>query len=86
MNTQVVPIRLDDEILSFIDLLIKLGVYRSRSEALRELIRIGISSLGGMVEVVRAVDKLFEKEKEIGDIPIKLDGVLKEFLKERERF
>jgi len=39
---RVIPLRLDNEVLSFVDMLIDLGVYSSRSEALRDLIKIGI--------------------------------------------
>jgi hypothetical protein len=36
--------------------------------------------------IAEAVNKLFELEKEEGDIPVKLGGALKQLLGERERF
>ena len=42
MSSKVVPIRLNDEIIREIDLLIELGVFSSRGEALRRLIKQGI--------------------------------------------
>ncbi len=86
MNSQVVPIRLDRDILEFIDLLIKLGVFNSRSEALRELIRAGIEEFKQLPKVVNAVEKLLELERSEGDIPIRLEGALKQLLRERGRF
>jgi len=81
-----VPLRLEERDLRQVDLLVSLGMYKSRSEALRELIRLGVKSLKDIFEVGEAVMKLEELEKKEGDIPIKLKGVLKELLEERERF
>ena len=36
-------------------------------------------------EFIKIVEKLFELEKNEGDIPVKLEGGLKELLSERER-
>jgi hypothetical protein len=36
--------------------------------------------------VAEAVNKLFELEKEEGDIPVRLEGALRQLLGERERF
>jgi len=83
---RVVPVRLDHDIIDFIDMLINLGIYSSRSEALRDLIRIGMEEYRWMVKVNEAVEKLFKLEAESGEIPIRIDGVLKEFLKRRDRF
>ena len=86
MSSRVVPVRLDRELLAFIDTLVKLGVYRSRSEALRGLIEIGIEELRWAGEVFEAVEKLFELEREEGEIPLRLDGALRQLLEERGRF
>ncbi|MGB9730271.1 MAG: ribbon-helix-helix domain-containing protein [Thermoprotei archaeon] len=85
MGSRVVPIRLEDDILRLVEELVKLGVYKSRSEALRDLIRIGAEHMKLARAVAETVDKLFELEREEGNIPIKLEGVLKQFLLERER-
>ena len=86
MGKQVVSLRLDDDILSFVNLLIKLGIYNSRSEALRELIKAGIRSFESIAKIAKAVEKLFDLEKEEGDIPIRLNSALKQLLEERNRF
>jgi len=83
---RVVPVRLDDEILSFIEFLVEIGIYNSRSEALREIIKAGIKNFEKEAKIAKAVEKLFELEKLEGDIPIKLPGALKQLLDERERF
>jgi Arc/MetJ-type ribon-helix-helix transcriptional regulator len=79
MGSKVVPVRLIDE-------LVRLGIYKSRSEALRDLIRIGAKHVEQIREIAKAVDKLFELEREEGDIPIRLEGALKQLLSGRERF
>lgn len=86
MGSQVVPLRLDPETLELIDKLVELGVFSSRSEALRELIRAGIERYESLVRVAGAVDKLLEMEKREGDIPVRLAGALGQLLKERGRF
>lgn len=86
MGSRVVPVRLDDETLRLIDELVNLGVYNSRSEALRDLIRIGVKRVGRVKVIIEAVNKLFKLEEDEGDIPIKLEGSLKQLLAERERF
>lgn len=83
MSGQVVPVRLDRELIELIDLLIKLGVFNSRSEALRELIRAGIKELKSLPKVVETVERLLELERNEGDIPIRLEGVLRQMLSER---
>ena len=86
MGSQVVPIRLKREVLAFIDTLVKLGVYKSRSEALRELIEAGVEELQWTGKVFEAVEELFEIEREEGDVPVKLEGALRQLLEERGRF
>ncbi len=84
MSSRVVPLRINREILETIDKLVELGVFSSRSEALRELIKIGLKNYEKITRIARGVEKLFELEKEMGEIPIKLDGALKQFLEERK--
>ncbi len=83
MGSEVVSVRLDDEILEFIDELVRLGLYSSRSEALRDIIRAGIKGIGWVREIAEAVTKLFELEKEEGDIPVRPGGALRQLLAER---
>ncbi len=86
MGSRVVPIRLDRETLTLIDMLVSLGIYRSRSEAVRELVRTGAREFKWLERVVEAVEKIFQLEEERGDIPIRLDGALRQLLEERRRF
>ncbi len=86
MGSKVVPIRLDDDTLKLVDELVKLGVYSSRSEALRDLIRIGARHVRKIQMISETINKLFELEKKEGDIPIRLEGALRQLLANRERF
>ena len=83
---RVIPMRLDEDIVDFIDMLVRLGIYNSRSEALRELVKFGVKELDWIAKVDKAVEKLFRLEEEEGGIPIKIEGGLKQLLAERSRF
>ncbi len=85
MGSKVIPVRLDEELARFIEELVELGVYGSRSEALRDLIRAGVERIGQAKPIIRTVDRLFELERMDGDIPVRLEGALKQLLDERER-
>jgi len=84
MSTKVIPVRLRGQELKQIDQLVEYGVFRSRSEAIREIIKLGVE-IAHLSEVFRAVDKLFELERMEGRIPIDLSGATQQLLKERER-
>ncbi len=86
MGSRVVPIRLDEETLRIIDTLVRLGIYGSRSEAVRELVKLGAEKVGKLSRILEAVEKLFQLEEEHGDIPVRLDGALQQLLEERGRF
>ena len=86
MGSRIVPVRLDDGDLRQVDLLVRLGLFSSRSEALRALIRLGVRSLKDVAEVAEGLEKLSRLEAEEGDIPIRLDGALRELLAGRDRF
>ncbi len=86
MVTQVVPVRISREILEAIDRLVELGVFSSRSEALREIVKEGLTKYEKLTRIAKGVERLFEIERERGEIPIKLSGALKQLLSERERF
>ncbi|RLI25870.1 CopG family transcriptional regulator [Candidatus Bathyarchaeota archaeon] len=86
MGSRIVPVRLDDGDLRQVDLLVRLGLFSSRSEALRALIRLGVRSLKDVAEVAEGLEKLSRLEAEERDIPIRLDGALRELLASRDRF
>lgn len=85
MGTEIAPVRLKSRDLEQIDQLIELGIFKSRSEALREPIKLGIENLKHIAEISMALEKLFKLEKSEGRIPIGLNGATKQLLKERER-
>lgn len=85
MGSKLIPIRLKEQELKQIDQLVEFGIFQSRSEAIRELIRLGVERLDYLSEVSKALEKLFELEKIEGEIPIDLSGATKQLLKERER-
>jgi len=86
MGSKVIPVRLDSDTLRLIEELVRLGIYSSRSEALRDLIRIGVRHVGKIRVIAKSVDRFFELEKMEGDIPIQLRGGLRLLIDERERF
>ena len=60
MGTQVVPLRLDKEALEIIDELVKMGLFNSRSEALRELVKTGAKEYEKRISIVKAAERLIE--------------------------
>lgn len=84
MVTKKISIRLKEQELKQIDQLIEYGIFKSRSEAIRELIRLGAENLTYLSEVSKALEKMFELEKAEGKIPIDLSGATKQLLKERK--
>jgi len=83
VGSRVIPIRLNNETLALIDTLVRLGVFSSRSEALRELIRAGIESYSGLARIAEAVEKLLEIEKKEGRSLVELSGAVRELLTDR---
>ncbi|MGB9717712.1 MAG: ribbon-helix-helix domain-containing protein [Thermoproteota archaeon] len=85
MVSRIIPIRLKDQELRQIDRLVEYGIFQSRSEAIRELLRLGVENLSYISEISKALKKISELEKVEGRIPIDLSGATKQLLKERER-
>jgi Arc/MetJ-type ribon-helix-helix transcriptional regulator len=60
--TETIPVRLDRETVDTLDLLVKTGLYRNRSEAIRELMKRGLDSkeelkkLGKLVKLIQTMD------------------------------
>jgi len=73
------------ETLDAVDALVRLGIFKSRSEALKTLIRIGLSSVGDAVNIVKISERLFELERTLGYIPVRLDGGFKDLMEMRMR-
>lgn len=83
MVTKIIPVRLKERELEQIDQLVEYGIFQSRSEAIREPIRLGAENLTYLSEVSKALEKIFELEKVEGKIPIDLSGATKQLLKGR---
>jgi hypothetical protein len=79
-------VTIEQETLDAVDALVRLGIFKSRSKALKTLIRIGLSSVGDVVNVVKISERLFELERTLGYIPVRLDGGFKDLMEMRERF
>jgi Arc/MetJ-type ribon-helix-helix transcriptional regulator len=60
--TETIPVRLDRETLETLDLFVKSGLYRNRSDAIRELMKRGLDSqeglrkLGRIVKLIQTLD------------------------------
>jgi Arc/MetJ-type ribon-helix-helix transcriptional regulator len=60
--TETIPVRMDSDTLKTLDLLVRMGLYSNRSEAVRGLMRRGLDSqrelraLGSLVEKIRELD------------------------------
>jgi Arc/MetJ-type ribon-helix-helix transcriptional regulator len=60
--TETIPVRMDSDTVETLELLVKLGLYSNRSEAVRELMKLGLDSqkemknLSKLVRVVRELD------------------------------
>jgi Arc/MetJ-type ribon-helix-helix transcriptional regulator len=73
----VVPIRLSKEDAKKLDLLVKLGIYANRTQAIRAIIHSQADSqiANHMLSenVLRALNKLIEQERVTGHNPIRID-------------
>jgi Arc/MetJ-type ribon-helix-helix transcriptional regulator len=64
--TTTIPVRLDRKTLEALDTLIALGIYKNRSEAIRDLLNRGLDSHGGVEalgKVVSLIDELYQAKK-----------------------
>jgi Arc/MetJ-type ribon-helix-helix transcriptional regulator len=63
MMTQTVPVRVEDETIQALDLLVKLGFYKNRSEAMRDVMKKGLEAwqdakeFGRLVAAIEKLDK-----------------------------
>jgi Arc/MetJ-type ribon-helix-helix transcriptional regulator len=87
--TETIPVRLDRETIDTLDLLVKTGLYRNRSEAIRELIKRGLDSqeelkkLGKLVKMIETMDS----DGKLNFAGVKLDREFRNtFLKFPEAF
>lgn len=50
MGSRTIPVRMRDDDIRQVDLLVELGMFNSRGEALRELIKLGVKNLSDVAE------------------------------------
>ena len=86
MGSRTIPVRMRDDDIRQVDLLVELGVFNSRGDALRELIKLGVKNLSDVAEIAAALERLSELEDKEGDIPVRLQGAVEQLLAERGRF
>ena len=86
LGSRTIPVRMRDDDIRQVDLLVELGVFNSRGEGLRELIRLGVKNLSDVAEIAAALERLSELEDKEGDIPVRLRGAVEQLLSERGRF
>jgi len=86
LGSRTIPVRMRDDDIRQVDLLVELGVFNSRGEALRELIKLGVKNLSDVAEIAAALERLSELEDKEGDIPVRLQGAVEQLLAERGRF
>jgi len=81
---KVVPVRLDERKLKDIDLLVKAGIFKNRSDALRKIIESGMKDVESEIEHLRKIDEIVDR---IMDSELNFDGILRESLEEvRDRW
>ena len=81
---KVVPVRLDERKLKDIDLLVKAGIFKNRSDALRKIIESGMKDVESEIEHLRKIDRIVDR---IMDFKLNFDGILRESLEEvRDRW
>lgn len=86
MAKENIQIRIDEETSKFVDHLLRTGLFKTKSDAIRYLLSKGISVSAKFPEIAQKVDKLRSLEKSTGKSPIELRGSLKELLSNRDRF
>ncbi len=86
MVLKILQLRISETDIRFADLLVGAGICKTRSDAFRYLIDIGVSKSSELPEIFAKVQELKELEKRTGMIPIDLKGAVSTLLNERDRF
>lgn len=81
---KVVPIRLDDRKLKDLDMLVKAGIYKNRSDALRKIIENGMKKVEAEIEYLKKIDKIVDR---IIDSDLNFGGMFRKSVEEgRDRW
>lgn len=86
MAKETIQIRIDEQTAKFVDKMLLAGIFKTKSEAFRYILSMGISATEKFPEISAKVEKLKLMEKSTGKIPVDLLGSLNELLVNRDRF
>ncbi|MEM3466149.1 MAG: ribbon-helix-helix domain-containing protein [Candidatus Jordarchaeales archaeon] len=89
MTPKVIPIKLRDELVENIDELVKKGLFRSRNEAIRRILSVGLTTFSREFDrkkaIAATVNRLLLLDKKLGQSPVSLKGIRSQLLEARER-
>ena len=86
MAKETIQIRIDEETSKFVNRMLRTGLFRTKSDALRYILSAGITAVGKFPEVSEKVERLKSMEKASGRPSIELSGSFKDLLVNRDRF
>jgi len=86
MAKETVQIRIDEKTSRFVELMLRTGLFNTKSDAIRYLLSKGVSASMDLPEIARKVDKLRSIEESTRTCPIELRGSLEGLLTGRDRF
>ena len=86
MAKETIQIRIDADTSRFVQRLLRSGRFKTKSDALRYLLSMGISAASKFPDVAEKVEQFEYIERSTGSSPIILTGSLKELLSNRDRF
>ncbi|MCL5786988.1 MAG: hypothetical protein AAE987_07300 [Thermoplasmataceae archaeon] len=86
MGKKTIQIRIDEDTYKFVNKLLRSGLFKTKSEALRYILSMGITAAEKFPEVFEKVERLTAIERSTGRNPILLSGGLTYLLANRDRF
>ena len=86
MAKETIRIRIDEETSKFVNRMLRTGLFRTKSDALRYILSAGITAAAKFPEVSEKVERLKSRQKTSGRPPIELSGSFKDLLVNRDRF
>ena len=86
MAKETIQIRVDEKTSRFVESLLVSGLFKTKSDAIRYLLSMGISATRKFSDVGEKVESLKRFEKSKGKFPIELSGGLKDLIDDRHRF
>jgi len=83
---KIIHLTVDDETVEFVDTLVTWGFYKDRSEALREILKLGREKLRENLvsNFTILIDKILEFEKKIGKQVVTIPGLRQTVTSDRE--